>query len=270
MTEKRQDTVQRMVQGVGVCLSKLYKKVLLIVVVQRETPEVSKHTPVIYVANHPNTLDPFYLLGILPERVVILITEHVFNIPFVGKLVRRAGHIQVPPQGGGVYEQAKQMLLRGTSLLLFSEGEISYSPNHVRKFHTGAVRLSLETGAPIVPIGIHLDATKIWKRKTEINHASLVFTWYRYGWYTVVFGKSFSVSGDIRKRGSVRKNTATLRRHVLSCMHQAECLGAQEAALPTRKAKQGFHSVLRGVYRCACFVAFIVFKLNEVGVKLLG
>ena len=261
--------IRMSLQTTGNVLSKLYAQFLLITVVRRGE-RIAKHTPKIFVVNHPNTLDPFYLLGILQERVVILITEHVFHIPVIGRLVRRAGHIEVTKAGQTVYLQSKDALKQGKSLLIFPEGEISYTPSKLRAFHTGAVRLSLETGAPIVPIGIHLDASKIWKRKTEIKQKSLLFTWYRYGWYTVVFGKPVSFSGLVENRSLVRAYTIQLRRHVLTCIKDARLVGAEDALLHKRQAKHGLHLALRGVYKFVCFVGFIFFKLNEVGIKILG
>lgn len=256
-------------QTTGDILSKLYAKVLLLTVIRRYNGVVS-HTPKIFVVNHPNTLDPFYLLGILQERVVILITEHVFHIPVLGRLVRRAGHIEVTQSGHNVYLQAKHAILQGKSLLIFAEGEISYSPNRIRSFHTGPVRLSMETGAPIIPIGIHVDAAKIWKKKTEIKHSLLVFTWYRYGWYTVVFGKPMYFAGTIDNHSLVRTHTVSLRQQVITCIRQATQVTLDDAVLHKRTAKRHFHVALRGVYKFVCFVGFILFKLNEFGVKILG
>ncbi|MFH0749653.1 MAG: lysophospholipid acyltransferase family protein [Candidatus Gottesmanbacteria bacterium] len=253
---------------IGNLLSIVYAKVFLITVVRRTTN--MPQGPKIFVVNHPNTLDPFYLLGILRERVSILIIRHVFHIPVLGVLIRRAGHINVTERGHEVYAQAKKTLRAGRSLLLFAEGEISYGACNLRKFHTGAVRLSLETGAPIIPIGIHLDQNKIWKRKTMIKNQSLVVTWYRYGWYTVVFGEPLYIKGTSANRVFVRKETITLRKHVISCINQAKQASAEDQLLHKRTAKRGFHIALRGVYKFVCFVGFIVFRLNEVGIKILG
>lgn len=253
---------------IGNVLSSLYARVLLMVVV-RKTVQTDKR-PKIFVANHPNTLDPFYLLGILGERVSILIIEHVFRIPVVGRLVKRAGHIKVTNDGARVYREAKKTLLGGRSLLIFSEGEISDSPYRLRRFHTGAVRLARETGVPIVPIGIHLDARKIWKRDTVIKNKPLVITWYRYGWYTVVFGTPFVLSGSCNNHALIRKETAALRHNVIACIHEAKSVGAEDRTIHKRTAKVGLHIALRGVYRFACFAVFIFLKLNEIGGRMLG
>lgn len=269
MIHQLRQMIRMSLQTTGNILSKLYAQFLLMTVVRRDD-SAPTHVQKIFVANHPNTLDPFYLLGILQERVVILITTHVFHIPVLGRLVRRAGHIEVTNVGSDVYTKAKEALLQGKSLLIFAEGEISHSPYRLRKFRTGAVRLSMETGVPVVPIGIHVDASKIWKKQTEINHKPLIFTWYRYGWYTVKFGKPVLFSGVVSNRALVRAATVSLRRQVIASIWQARQAGAEDAISHKRIAKRGFHLALRGVYKFVCFVAFIFFKLNALGIKILG
>lgn len=257
--------LKSVLSAVGNFLSRLYARVLLIMVVRKSA--VLPTGPKIYVSNHPNTLDPFYLLGIIGERVSILIIDHVFHIPVLGRLVARAGHLKLAP---GVYEEAKKTLRAGRSLLLFAEGDISYTPSKLHAFHTGAVRLSLETGAPIIPIGIHLDPRKIFKRETTIKNKPLVVTWYRYGWYTVVFGEPTYIQGSVTNHAFVRAQTRNLRKQVIATMHQARQVSAEDQFLHKRTAKHGFHLALRGVYKFVCFVVFIIFKMNEVGIKLLG
>lgn len=256
------------ISAIGNILSLLYAKIFLITVIRRQ--KTMNQGTSIYVVNHPNTLDPFYLLGIIGERVAILITEHVFHIPVIGALVRHAGHIMVTSDGRSVYEQAKNTLLSGRSIVVFAEGEVSHGPSKLRTFHTGAVRLAMETGAPIVPIGIHLDKERIWKRKTVIKDKPLIVTWYRYGWYTVVFGDSYHTQGMSEDRALVRRETVLLRQHVLSCVTKGARVVQEDRLLHKRRVKQGFHTGLRGVYRFVCFVGFFLFKLNDVGVKILG
>lgn len=260
--------VRLLLSSIGNLLSILYAKIFLIMVVKK-THMIAKG-PHIYVANHPNTLDPFYLLGIMGERVAILITEHVFHIPVLGGLVKRAGHIKVTDSGHEAYKQAKQTLRAGRSILVFAEGDVSYSPNRVKKFHTGAVRLALETNIPIIPIGIHLDTTRIWKHKTLIKHIALVVTWYRYGWYTVVFGEPKVLIGTVSHRLFVKNETTNLRKRVISCMNEAKQIGEKDRMLHKRIVQRGIHTGLRGVYRFVCFVGFVMLKLNDIGVKVLG
>ena len=260
--------VRFVLSSIGNLLSILYAKIFLIMVVKK-TPMIAKG-PHIYVANHPNTLDPFYLLGIMGERVAILITEHVFHIPILGGLVKRAGHIKVTDCGHDAYERAKQALLAGRSILVFAEGDVSYSPNRVKKFHTGAVRLALETNTPIIPIGIHLDTKRIWKHNTLIKHNTLVVTWYRYGWYTVVFGEPYTVSGFVSNRRCVQKETRVARKRVLQCVNQAVQIWREDRVAHTRRIQIGMHGGFRYLYRICCFVSVVLLKLNETGIKLLS
>ena len=53
------------------------------------------------------------------------------------------------------FEQAKHALANGDCVGIFPEGTTNRDPHHLLKGHSGAARLSLETGAPLVPTGIH-------------------------------------------------------------------------------------------------------------------
>ncbi len=260
--------MQYLFSTIGRMLSRLYARILLITVVCH-TPDTHKGAT-IYVCNHPSTLDPFYLLGIFQKKVSILITEHVFHVPVIGYLVKRAGHIPVTLHDGKTYAAAKQTLLEGNSVVVFAEGEISYGARKLRRFRTGAVRLAMETGAPIVSIGIHLESQKIWRKKLYIKKFPLVFSWYRYGWYSVFFGKPTFVYGTVSNRRLVRKETVLLRKSVLSCIEGAHLFTIQDRIVHARKIKMGFHGGLRKAYRIACFIGFLFFKMNEFGGKLVG
>ena len=37
--------------------------------------------PYILAANHPTTVDPFYLLALEPQKMSILVTQMAFNVP---------------------------------------------------------------------------------------------------------------------------------------------------------------------------------------------
>ncbi len=52
------------------------------------------------------------------------------------------------------FEEAKAHLLAGRSVGIFPEGTINRDPGRLLRGRRGAARLSLETGAPVVPMGI--------------------------------------------------------------------------------------------------------------------
>jgi len=57
-------------------------------------------------------------------------------------------------------DAARQLLEAGGSVALVPEGRLSPRRGGFRAPRTGAARLAILTGVPIVPIGIHLLRTK--------------------------------------------------------------------------------------------------------------
>jgi 1-acyl-sn-glycerol-3-phosphate acyltransferase len=56
---------------------------------------------------------------------------------------------KVPPLA-----EAKNHLMRGGSVGIFPEGTVNVSADRLARVHRGAARLSLETGIPVLPVGI--------------------------------------------------------------------------------------------------------------------
>jgi 1-acyl-sn-glycerol-3-phosphate acyltransferase len=56
------------------------------------------------------------------------------------------------------FEQARAHLLAGRSIGIFPEGAVNRDPDRLLRGRRGAARLSLETGAPVVPMGIRFPA----------------------------------------------------------------------------------------------------------------
>jgi len=52
------------------------------------------------------------------------------------------------------YERAQQKLEQGATVGIYPEGTINRDPKRLLRGYTGAARLSLVTGAPVVPVGI--------------------------------------------------------------------------------------------------------------------
>ena len=77
----------------------------------------------IYADNHPSTLYPFYLLGIVDEPAHTLLTESIFRINGLGFLAHQAGHIRVAhDQKQKALTEAVKTLRLGLSVLIFPEG----------------------------------------------------------------------------------------------------------------------------------------------------
>jgi 1-acyl-sn-glycerol-3-phosphate acyltransferase len=117
---------------------------------------------VLLIANHAgNTfaydgamLSMAMLLEARPPRAVRGMVEYYLpTIPFFSTLVHRTGSVVGTP------ENCAQLLERGECIMVFPEGERGFVKTYrqryrLQRFGTGFLRLALETGAPIVPVGI--------------------------------------------------------------------------------------------------------------------
>ena len=118
--------------------------------------------PLIVVANHTSYADGV-LLAIacrdLGRSLRLLATAGVFKNPLLGPLVRRLGFIPVQRGSSSAAEAldaAAEALAAGEAVGLFPEGRITRDPEHwPERSKTGAVRIAVRTGAPIVPVAMH-------------------------------------------------------------------------------------------------------------------
>jgi len=109
--------------------------------------------------NHYSEIDPIVMgvvswkLGRLPR---FLAKASVFEIPFVGMVLRKSG--QIPVQRGGSVrgsepvKAAQRLAERGQMVVVYPEGTLTRDPEMwPMRGKTGAVRIALEQGIPIVP-----------------------------------------------------------------------------------------------------------------------
>jgi 1-acyl-sn-glycerol-3-phosphate acyltransferase len=138
--------------------------------------EYIRHTdPFILVANHNNRLEalmlPAWLAYLREGKLIHFMADWNFRlIPGISLVLRRGKIIPVvtksarpkflnilkPRLTGKVhgFELAKQILTQGKSIGIFPEGTINPDPKCLLRGHIGAAKLSLETGVPIIPLGI--------------------------------------------------------------------------------------------------------------------
>jgi 1-acyl-sn-glycerol-3-phosphate acyltransferase len=110
--------------------------------------------PKIVVANHTLTTDTFVLPKVFPEKLHFLVQSELFTLPIAGKLLELADQIPVfTGHGQEAMAKAIKKLSQGKNIALFPEGTLNHG-NGLQRAHTGAARLALQSGAPLVPIGI--------------------------------------------------------------------------------------------------------------------
>jgi 1-acyl-sn-glycerol-3-phosphate acyltransferase len=116
------------------------------------------HTgPAIICANHISFLDSPFLMWSLPRKLTFVGKAEYLDSWKTRYLFPAVGMIPIDRSGGEAskraLEAARQVLERGELFGIYPEGTRSRS-GKLHKGHTGAARLSMETGAPVVPVGI--------------------------------------------------------------------------------------------------------------------
>ena len=149
--------------------------------------------PVIVAGNHLSYVDPLahgYFVVKAGRRPRFLAKQELFDARFVGTVLRGARQISVERGTGdrSPLEDAGRAVERGEVVVIYPEGTTTtthedFSPGRGK---TGAVRLSLATGVPILPVATW-GGQFVWRRS---GRQSLTFG--RPIW--VVAGESFDPS----------------------------------------------------------------------------
>ncbi len=112
----------------------------------------------VFVSNHLSYMDTPVVLASIPVQFRFLAKRGLFQIPFMGWHLARAGHIPVPR--GDARAAVKTMTIaaqivkeQGISLLIFPEGGRSRK-GEMRPFMEGAAYIAIRAGVPLVPIGL--------------------------------------------------------------------------------------------------------------------
>lgn len=110
----------------------------------------------IIAANHSNITDGFFLPFVFKDKLHYFIQGDIFSIPFIGWLLAKSKQIPVcAGQKKAALEEAYHLLTGGKTVVIFPEGRLNPERQPV-KAGTGTVRLSLMTGAPIIPVGLYV------------------------------------------------------------------------------------------------------------------
>jgi 1-acyl-sn-glycerol-3-phosphate acyltransferase len=112
--------------------------------------------PYVVCMNHQSYVDVL-LLGYVPLRWRYVAKESLFRIPILGSLFRLAGTIPVrrhdPFSRRDALARCRDALAAGDSVGFFPEGTRSLT-GELGPFRTGAFRLAVEAGRPVLPIAI--------------------------------------------------------------------------------------------------------------------
>lgn len=123
-------------------------------------PRELRGRPLLMAANHIGVFDAFVLMaacrriGLAPR---FMLAGGLLDAPVLGTALRASGHLRIDRGSASAVEQFAEAIeaLRGTRapIIVYPEGRISHDPGlWPERGKTGAARLALTSGVPVVPI----------------------------------------------------------------------------------------------------------------------
>lgn len=142
--------------------------------------ELPKTGPFILAPNHYSEIDPIAMgaavwhLGRAPR---FMAKASLFKVPVFGWLLRRSGQIPVERTGatrsqgsGNPMSAANQLIENQSGVIVYPEGTLTRDPElWPMRGKSGAVRLALETGIPLIPVA-HWGTQKLMPRYGKSIH----------------------------------------------------------------------------------------------------
>jgi 1-acyl-sn-glycerol-3-phosphate acyltransferase len=125
----------------------------------------------VLASTHVSYLDFIFVgLGAHPKRRLVrfMAKKQVFDHPVSGPLMRGMHHIPVDRKAGATaYDEALRALKEGELIGVFPEATINRAFD-VKELKTGAARMALETGVPLIPVAIW-GTQRIWTKGRPRN-----------------------------------------------------------------------------------------------------
>ena len=132
------------------------------------------------VSNHQSYFDPFWICFPIHRKFRFMAWDAATEWFFVGKMIRFLGAFPVSLKG----KKAKKALIEslrslkdGATLIIFPEGSRGFSDGTLLPFKSGAVRIAIDAGVPILPVTIS-GANKVWAQDIKVPHPHKVKLFY--------------------------------------------------------------------------------------------
>jgi len=179
--------------------------------------------PKLYIANHPSATDPFIIHLLSRQPMSVLITANAFSFPIFGFYIRKVGQIPViPGHGEQALQQARAYLEAGRSVAIFPEGTFSPQGGGFHEPRTGAARLALSTGVPVIPVGIYLPREKSLRIASKLSGRPTVGYWYLRGPYGITVGKPIRFEGNPADKEHVQSISQNMMNWIRSLADESE------------------------------------------------
>ncbi|MGE8397733.1 MAG: lysophospholipid acyltransferase family protein, partial [Comamonas sp.] len=123
-----------------------------------------------------STYETFLMPAIMPRSLAYVFKKELLSIPFFGWSIGSLDMIHIDRKQGSrafhkMVEQGKRLLAQGVWVIMFPEGT-RVARGEVGEYKTGATRVAIMTGVPVVPIAV--TSAKCWPRKSFIKKPGVV------------------------------------------------------------------------------------------------
>ncbi|MDI9483197.1 MAG: lysophospholipid acyltransferase family protein [Bacillota bacterium] len=117
---------------------------------------VPEQGALIMCSNHISMLDMFLFGPMIPRRIYFMAKQELFKIPVLKAILKSLGAYPVNRGRGDLYaaKTTLKLLEEGKIVGIFPEGRRRNISKKKQKPKSGAILFSIESGAPIVPVGI--------------------------------------------------------------------------------------------------------------------
>jgi len=179
--------------------------------------------PKIIALNHPSTIDPFFVPLLDRAQMSLMLLDQAFRVPLLSFYLRKSGHVRVVPgQGDAVLEQARKLLEKGRTVVIFPEGLISPREGGFHRARSGVGRLALSSGAPVIPVGIYIPRDRRTTIITHVGEKRLVGEWYFHGPYHITVGEAMRFEGDPQDHEQVNAVTHKVMGQIIELAQESE------------------------------------------------
>jgi 1-acyl-sn-glycerol-3-phosphate acyltransferase len=132
--------------------------------------------PAVLLVKHQSTYETFLMPVIMPHPLAYVFKKELLAVPFFGWAIGRLDMVHIDRSQRAqafqkVVEQGRQLLAKGTWVIMFPEGT-RIPRGQAGTYKTGGSRLAVEVGVPVIPIAI--TSAKCWPRKAIIKRPGVV------------------------------------------------------------------------------------------------